>query len=206
MSFQALSARLADPAPAFLCEGLVDGSEILVRVEHLVGAPTTTSELDTFRRLLRGVAPDLLEVWARWNGVRLYAEPDVAEPNHLVALHPVDEMEDWTLAMREWLDIDDPEDAPDRAALETALVIGAPAMSLSCLVVLTEGPRAGRICVFDHETRCAEDFAATATELLERLAGDPLELIEPLGDTTRYRWDEGQSFPVSYLPDLARAR
>jgi hypothetical protein len=199
VSIQALAARLADRAPVLLCESLAGPEPVAVTVEHVAGSPATLEALANLRRSLAGAAPDLIAIWERWDGVRLYAEPlpPGAQANHLVALHPIAEMAMWTAEMREWLEQIPDDDEADPASLRGALVIGGPAYSADCLLVVTQGPRAGAICVFDHETGFAEPFARDAADLLERLAGDPLALIEPFGGTCCY--GDGELHPVEYL-------
>lgn len=201
-SFERLAARLADPAPAFECEGFGAPGRTLVAVEHRAGAPATAAEIAWLQRQLDGVAGGLVTIWARWNGIMLGVEPGTTEPSFLVALHPIGEaMLAATAGVHSWVEELGALELEDPDGLASAVAIGGPAASANALVVLTRGSRAGAICVFDHETLVAEPFAANVDELLERLADDPVALVEPLGGTTRYRWDEGQLFPVAYLAD-----
>jgi hypothetical protein len=212
--FDRLAARLADPAPVMICKSCPhprrprDESLHEVAVVHIAGPPADAASLALLKRSLRGHADDLLSLWARWNGLALYAEPSPQPSNFLVALYPPQEMEPATQAMRPWLAMGERRAAayPDLAVLRDAIVIGGPAMAANALVVLG-GERAGTIAVFDHETLSAEPIASDATELAELLASDPIALARRLGGTCRYRFDDrsmDQLYPVEYRPD-ARA-
>jgi hypothetical protein len=195
---------LADPAPAFVCEGFGGRRTFVAAVRHVLNPPASKSALERIPSVPgRGEA---VEFYARHNGLCLFEDPNSEESG--VAVFPI---EDWPAANAElrklWrLWLDDPRwDLPYEPddVIPFAWQVGA----ANPIHWIVRGPFAGQIQWWPWTMPPTADdppLARTFGEFFEMLATDPARVVaQDLGGYARFadgKSDE-QWVPTRYLPD-----
>jgi hypothetical protein len=201
----ALERLLSLKTSAFLCEPAGRGGpkRFLAGLRHEAGPPASAPSLALLRKLAGARAPDAEPLYARHDGLRLFA--DTRSDAAGVALFPVSEWPERTEMMREdWAHLT-PDEDPE--GLLRGLAIGEAPQSGNHLVWVMEGPCAGQIFYLEHSDWPEGPFAADFAELLPRLTRDPVKLIEALGHYARYAdgRTETQWIPIEFREDAPDA-
>ena len=198
----ALNTLLNAPAPQ-----MTDGDGRRITLFHQAEAPAGADALRQLSEQLAGSSADLLELYRRHNGLRLFAQQE--DPDACLMLLPIEQMAAGKAHLAGWLQIDtDSLDADELGGYETdsgrpaylgfpdwwphAVVFACFGYTPECLLMPTGGEHAGKIFIYEHDGGDnTSQIAASLSDLFRRLAEEPLTFL------SRYYgmyWDEAESY------------
>jgi hypothetical protein len=207
MSLAKLNELLAHPAPGFICEGAGEtgAKKFLAKITHEALGPASASDLSKLEAMIPSGAEQLLAFYKIHDGVILYK--DTVDDAEGVELFAVENMEEGTNELREWLDTIEEED--DGNKLKSAIAIGQVPHSGNYFAMPVEGLGVGKVFYVDHDDWSEEPFANSFDEFVDRITTSPAKLLaEDLGCYARYSdgKTEIQWIPEEYFPDVSKAR
>ena len=202
-----LQELLAHPAPGFVCKGAggARSKKFLAKITHQVTGPASASTLSKLKRMIPTGSDQLLKFYASHDGLILYK--DTIGDAEGVQLLAVENMDEGTNELREWLDT--VEEADDHNKLKTAIAIGQVPHSGNYFAMPVEGPNVGKVFYVDHDDWREEPFSESFDEFVSRIADSPAKLLsEDLGCYARYSDGETeiQWIPEEYFPDVSKAK
>lgn len=206
-AYAKLQELLSHPAPGFVCEGAgsARSKKFLAKITHQVAAPASAKSSSKLKQMIPVGSDQLLKFYASHDGLILYK--DTIGDAEGVQLFAIEEMEEGTNELREWLDMFD--DADDRNKLKSAIAIGQVPHSGNYFAMPVEGERVGKVFYVDHDDWREEPFSESFDEFVIRIADSPAKLLsEDLGCYARYSDGETevQWIPQAYFPDVSKAR
>jgi hypothetical protein len=157
-----LEKAVREHAGEFLCERINDkGKTKLVSFTHVVGAPEDATNVPSVGRLS--------EFYETFGSILFYYDEKSGDAAKHIA--PTSEWAELHIDFVDWLE---PLDEDERLEIlpdwiDTCLVIGETPHSGNYILVVTDGPAAGRVFEFDHDGYEFIDQAADVIEYVEKL-------------------------------------